>query len=247
MVIDSSEIGKDRFGLYVSRIYSGADVDTMILAVAATQMELSPFLAVMGDDDGRWKSLISGMGPVETAVRLGRFLYDNVSQIKGIVQFGVGGAYIQPDERHQVPMLAVCLAEREVFGDLGVTFQDDIEYFPEGLAGKTLFSLDNDLLKKSCKVLEANTIECFSGTFVTVNSVSGTASRGEFLRRRWDGLCENMEGGTAARLCNELNIPLVELRVISNYVEDRNVQNWQLHEACARAGKLGALLVKELI
>lgn len=219
----------------------------MILAVAATQMELSPFLAVMGDSDGRWKSLVSGLGPVETAVRLGRFLFENSTQIQGVIQFGVGGAYIQPDPVNQVPILAVCLANREVLGDLGIALQDDIDYFPQELGGRAEFSLDNALLKRSRKVFGNNNVTCFSGTFITVNSVSGTARRGEILRRQWDGLCENMEGASAARLCNELNIPLVELRVISNLVEDRNVENWQLQEGCARAAELAALLVKELI
>ncbi len=228
-------------------IYDGADVDTMILAVTATQMELSPFLAVMGESDDRWKSLISGVGPMETAVRLGRYLYENSSQIHGIVQFGIGGAYIQPDPDDQAPMLAVCLAEREVLGDLGVTYQDKFEYFSHELGGRTAFSLDNSLLHRSRKVFADNHIQTLSGTFITVNSVSGTASRGELLRKSWDGLCENMEGAAAARLCHELNIPLVELRVISNMVEDRDVQKWQLQQACVRAGELAALLMKELI
>jgi futalosine hydrolase len=82
---------------------------------------------------------------------------------------------------------------------------------------------------------------------VTVNSVSAVLARGNFLQKTWDGICENMEGAAIARVCQEYNLPLVQMRVISNLVEDRDPAKWCLKEACERAGKVAAILVKELI
>lgn len=218
----------------------------MLLAVAATQMELEPFIEVCQKTGVHCQRLVAGVGVLETAVRLGSFLAGQRSQISGVVQFGVGGAYIVPEHLEKVELMAVCLADREVMGDLGICFPDRIEYFPGDLAGPIEFPLASELLSRAGKILHRSGVSYHSGTFVTVNSVSGTSRRGEMLRQRWQGLCENMEGGAVARLCHEYALPLVEIRVISNMVEDRNIQNWQLRQACGRAGEIAARLVKEL-
>jgi futalosine hydrolase len=39
---------------------------------------------------------------------------------------------------------------------------------------------------------------------------------------------------------------MLELRCISNLVEDRNLQNWQLQKACSRCGEVASLVIKGL-
>lgn len=225
----------------------GVGVVTMILAVAATQMEMNPFLKRAGEPGDRWKPLVSGVGPLETAVRLSSCLAAQEQGIEAVLQFGVGGAYMSPGEKKKVPLLGVCLATREVMGDFGICFSEDFEYFPDSLGGAMSFSLESPLLVKVTGILERNQVEYHSGTFVTVNAISGTAGRGEIINRRWNGICENMEGGAAARVCREYNLPLLEIRAVSNMVEDRDPEQWKLQEACDRAGEVAALLLKELL
>ena len=67
--------------------------------------------------------------------------------------------------------------------------------------------------------------------FVTVNCCTGTKKRGEFLRRKYGAGCENMEGAAVAMVCQNFNIPCVELRCISNMVDDRDTTKWRLSEA----------------
>ena len=76
--------------------------------------------------------------------------------------------------------------------------------------------------------------------------MSATVSRGAMLMRQYDGLCENMEGAAVARVCEEYNLPLLEMRTISNFVEERDLTRWKLHEACDEAGKAAAILLKGL-
>lgn len=226
---------------------NGADVDTMIVAIAATHMELEPLCAAAKDCGAEWPTLVTGVGSLETAVVLGRYLAEHAARLSGVLQFGVGGAYLAPEGAEQVQLLEVCLAEREVLGDLGICLADRIVYFPEHLGGPREFSLQSPLLQRAKDMLRAHDISYHSGTFVTVNCVSATDARGEMLSRRWQGLCENMEGGAAARLCGEYGLPLVEMRVISNLVEERNIKNWQLQKGCERAAEIAALLMKELL
>jgi len=218
----------------------------MIVAIAATQLEMEPFLAAVLRQGGMWPTCVTGVGPVETAVRLGAYVHNRGSELSGILQFGVGGAYFNPQSAHQAGVLDVFLAATEVLGDCGICFPDRMEYLAEDLDGVRQMSLASPLLDRAEDVLKGSAIDYRLGHFVTVNGVSGTAARGRMLQEKWQGLCENMEGAAAARVCLEYGLPLLEIRVVSNMVEDRDRGNWQLSAACIKAGEIAAFLMKEL-
>ena len=56
----------------------------------------------------------------------------------------------------------------------------------------------------------------------------------------------DMEGAAVARVCGALQVPCLELRCISNMVEDRDLSKWRLREACEKAGATAALLMEEV-
>ncbi|MFZ5798282.1 MAG: futalosine hydrolase [Thermodesulfobacteriota bacterium] len=218
----------------------------MLLVTAATDLEMGPLLSVFRHESV--VNLVTGIGPVETAVRLSSWLHGNAGTISSVVNIGVAGAYIQPRRGDTPELLDICLAEREVLGDLGVCLGDRIE----PVAGKKLrppgvFEMDGDLLARAEKALAAERLSYFRGVFVTVSCASGTARRGEMLARRHQGLCENMEGAAVARVCKEFALPCLELRCISNLVEDRDTSRWQLGGACRRAGEAAALVLAGLL
>ncbi len=49
-----------------------------------------------------------------------------------------------------------------------------------------------------------------------------------------------------ARVCEQFSLPCLEVRCVSNMVEDRNRGNWKLGQACAEAGRAAAAIVKAL-
>jgi len=61
------------------------------------------------------------------------------------------------------------------------------------------------------------------------------------------GLCENMEGAAVARVCREFGLPCLELRCVSNLVEDRDRSRWRLRDACAMAAEAAALVVAHIL
>jgi futalosine hydrolase len=73
------------------------------------------------------------------------------------------------------------------------------------------------------------------GPFLTVSTCSGTSRRGEELLRRFPGICENMEGAALAQVALRYGVPLLEVRGISNLVEDRDLARWDLKAAVSRA------------
>ena len=217
----------------------------MFLVAAATEFEMNPFQAACRIDSVRM--LVTGIGPVETAVNLSVWLARRGETVQGVVHFGVAGAYQQPEGKNSPQLLDICLAEQEILGDLGICFADRIERFsgPELQAPDT-FVLDRSLLAKAGSILWSSGIPFHSGTFVTVSCASGTARRGELLAGQYQGMCENMEGAAVARVCAEFKLPCLELRCISNLVEDRDMKRWQLRNACGKAGEVAALVVERL-
>jgi futalosine hydrolase len=216
----------------------------MILALAATQIEMQPFLQQWSGTGPSCLTLITGVGPMETALRLTRFLTETGRRVHAVVNFGIGGAYLQPGGLPQPEPLDICLAEQEVVGDLGICLRDGVEYLDRSLTGDLTFQLDPGLLGIGRKILAEAGESCFSGMFVTVNAITATRARGNMLQARWQGVCENMEGAAVARVCLEFAIPCLELRAISNYVEDRKPENWRLREACLKAAQSAALIIK---
>lgn len=213
----------------------------MILLVAATEMEALP---LAGKTTGQPHELfVAGVGPLETAVRLTRRLCEGGQALSLVLNFGVAGAYAGSGAN----LLDVCLAEREVLGDFGICHGERVASFDGQLAGRTGFSLDPQYLAQASVLLEKQDYGCRKGVFVTVNGVTATARRGALLQAAHHGLCENMEGGAVARVCEEFAVPCLEVRCISNMVEDRNPANWQLASAVHRCGQVVSLLVDHLV
>ncbi|MDP3478972.1 MAG: futalosine hydrolase [Desulfoprunum sp.] len=218
----------------------------MFLAIAATEIEMVSLRQLIAGQESKWLTLVGGVGPVETALRLTRFLCTQGQPVSGVINYGVAGAYLQPPGQQQTDLLDICLAERETLGDFGVCLPEGMHYLPEELTGRISFQLDHELRRRAGEILDKHGIAARSGTFITVSGVSGSRARGEDLRQRWQGLCENMEGAAVARGCVDFALPLVEIRCISNMVEDRNPQGWRLAEACEKAAAAAFLLLQEL-
>ncbi|HDK44110.1 MAG TPA: futalosine hydrolase [Desulfobacteraceae bacterium] len=219
---------------------------SMYLVTSATENEMQPFQAVCPGGAGV-RQLVTGLGPLETAVRLYSWLSRHPGPVSGVINFGVAGAYTGSPGLTSPRLLDICLAEREVLGDLGICFADRVERFSDKKLGAyDTFTLNRELLAQARLALDAENIFFHSGTFVTVNCASGTARRGVMLAAAHRGLCENMEGAAVARVCEEFNLPCLELRCISNMVEDRDPGRWQLAKACVRAAEVTAALVRRL-
>lgn len=218
-----------------------------LLLVAATDFELTPLRQSLADLPGL-DFLVCGVGPTATAANLAARLA--IGQAKsqtawaGVILTGVAGAY--PDT--PAALLVTCLAEQEVLGDFGLESGRGAEPFPpERLPTRQSFELASPLLAAAQKVLTCLEIPFLNGCFVTVNTATTTTVRGLALRDRFGGLCENMEGAAAALACENAGLPLLEIRTVSNLVEDRDPARWRLAEAISRNSEVLARLVPELL
>ncbi len=126
----------------------------------------------------------------------------------------------------------LAIADCEIFGDEGVVTLDSFQDLTAmGLAMREakipLFNrwpTDSKLLQWART--EIPTMN--QGAFVTVSTCTGTTEKALELEKRTDGICENMEGAAVALACRQLAIPMLEIRGISNMVEDRDTSRWDL-------------------
>lgn len=212
----------------------------MLLIGAATENEIKPLLHFLTGKD-QVEVFITGVGPVVTAASLSRHLTLHGPKIDAVWNIGVAGAYTDAG----VNMLDICLARQEILGDFGICLQSEIASFPPGLDSTgTSFDLKSDMAALLKKIMSEQKIICKEVNFVTVNCCTGTKERGEFLRKKHDAGCENMEGAAVAMVCQNFNIPCVELRCISNMVEDRDKTKWQVSEAIEKICRVTEMLLQ---
>jgi futalosine hydrolase len=213
----------------------------MLLVAVATEKEIKPIHQYLSSAE-HMDILVTGMGPVQSAASLSSYLALHVTDIDGVLNVGIGGAYVDSG----LEILDICLAQQEIFGDFGICMQDDIIDFDPELSRLSNPLISDDILTVNCKkVLDDKHIEYKEANFVTVNCCSGTKMRGEFLRQKFAAGCENMEGAAVAMVCKTFKIPSVEIRCISNMVEDRNTADWKLEEAIEKICKITELFLKE--
>jgi futalosine hydrolase len=190
--------------------------------------------------DQRVLLCVGGMGKVNAAHAV--TLMIEKFNPRALIVFGVGGAY--PSSGAMVGDIA--LASEEIAGDEGVLTLDgfkDAEYIGIPLVQSDRARLYNRFpvsasnLKHARQVLSRSmtNVRIHAGTFITLSTCTGTSLRAKELERRYHGLCENMEGAAAAQVAELHGIPWLEMRGISNIVEDRDLKKWDIRAAAAVA------------
>ena len=159
-----------------------------------------------------------------------------------VVNFGIGGAY--PSSGLKVGDVAV--AEKEVYADEGVLLKDglyslEVTGIPllkaRGRCYFNEFPADKRLSRLAVKAA-ATVAHCRYGVFLTVSACTGTRKRARELEGKFSPLCENMEGAAIAHICRRYGIPFIEIRGISNIVEDRNKEKWDIKLAAENCQKV---------
>lgn len=199
-----------------------------ILVTAATTLEIKPFLQYVDQHNRSLKAancdvdvLIAGIGMMHTAFHLGRHLLIHKPDLA--IQAGIGGSFRRDWELGQV-----VLVKQEYLADLGAEDNDQF---------KDLF--DIQLWQPSQPPFTGNClVNTFTGvpelpflptaTGVTVNLVSGSAPTIRKLTEKYHPDVESMEGAAFHYACLLEEVPFLQLRSISNYVEIRDKSKWNI-------------------
>jgi futalosine hydrolase len=172
-------------------------------------------------------ALVSGVGQVNTAQTTAALMEGGNAEL--LVMGGCAGAY----GGSGLSVGDVAVATEEIYADLGVITKDgwlDMEDVGQPTRFPLMPERFESQMAKVSRVLPRPPV---FGPFLTVSTVSGTKARGDTLRKRFGGICENMEGAAAAQVSLMYGVPFVEVRGISNMVTDRDRESWDIEAAAA--------------
>lgn len=202
-----------------------------ILLVAATPFEIEPTFAwlenhytqtsegVFEKGQNQVELLVTGVGMMATAFQLGSSF--TRKQPDWAINAGIAGAF---DAKLNLGDVVQVVGER--FGDLGVE-EADGRFTDLGEMG---FMQQSWLPNPNPPI--PSLVLCQG---LTVNKVHGTEESIQKIRSKYpEAQIESMEGAAFFHACLEAQIPFVEIRSISNRVEPRNRDAWDLPLAIAQ-------------
>lgn len=194
-----------------------------VLVAAATQAEVKPLLDWLEETKTRdVEVLVTGIGMAATAYSLGRRLAANRPEI--VIQAGIAGSF-----RHERPLGEVVLVTREIFGDLGAEDHGQFsDLFKIGLWRHDMHPFTHHYLINPLTIFPENLHILPQTTGVTVNTVSGETATIARLEQQYQPGTESMEGAAFHYACLMEDIPFLQLRAVSNYVEVRDKSKWNI-------------------
>ena len=177
-----------------------------ILLVSATPAEM------MKTQDSNFESLVTGVGMVATTFTLTQKLIENHFDL--IIDLGIAGSF---NPVFEIGSVVQVVSDR--FSELGV--EDNGRFIPAD---------EMKLAKKEDVVFTTDIRINFlpEAHGITVNRVHGTGETIDSARQQFNPDIESMEGAAIAYVCQKFNIPWVQIRSVSNKVEPRNRDAWNI-------------------
>ncbi|MDX3415536.1 futalosine hydrolase [Streptomyces sp. MD20-1-1] len=184
--------------------------------------------------------LAAGVGPAAAAASTAAAL--TAAALEGrpyglVVCAGIGGGFA-PD----APLGSLVVADAITAADLGAETPDGFLPVTELGFGTVTHHPPASLAEAVAAASGART-----GTVLTVSTVTGTAARADALRARHPrALAEGMEGFGVAEAAAAQDVPVLEVRAVSNPVGPRDRAAWRIGDALAALtegfGKLAPVL-----
>jgi|SRR5690554_1789257 len=212
------------------------NVPIPILFVAATTMEMK-FFKSWWDDHAhaypniRLSFLVTGIGMSWTVFNLTKRILEEEYQY--VVQIGIGGAY-----NRDLEIGSVVAVLTEVHGDLG------FEELDGSVTPLEEFSGMNDRIITNKQLNKEFTFEIPKVIGVTVDTTTGKLDTAERRKWQYNADVETMEGFALHLVASQLEVPYLQIRSISNFVEQRDTKRWDVKLALK---SLNQFLTEEFI
>lgn len=187
--------------------------------------------------------LATGAGPVHVAAALGALL-PNLKP-SSLILTGCGGGF---QEAGLAPG-DLALATEEINPQLGIEAPSGndpvipLSFLPNR------FPLDRTLARGAREAIKTaghlEGVNIHLGPFVTVATVTSTKTRSARYYKDYCAIVENMEGFSAVALCQLYQVPVIEIRSVSNYVGDYDREAWELELAFERSQQAVLSLIEK--
>lgn len=175
-----------------------------VLIVVATNFEIT------SDKLKIHPVLVTGIGMVNTSINLTRELSKNRYDL--VINMGIAGSF-----KDSINIGDVVEITEDSFSEIGFENNNQFNKFSE-FDIKTNFTVNPKSTLKSVKS-------------ITVNTVHGNAQSISEIVERENNDIESMEGAAVFNVCEYFNTNCIQIRSISNKVETRNKDNWDIKTA----------------
>ena len=181
--------------------------------------------------------LVTGIGAMKTAFGMSRYVLNKSFDIS--FNIGIAGALPGAFALGQVVQVI-----NDRFADLGVEEKDQsfTDVFELGLERENTFPFAaGGIVNHSYDKADLQNARA-----ITVNKVHGNSQSISAIKKKYNFQIESMEGAAYLYACKMLDIKGYQIRAISNYIEDRNRENWKVEEALNNLTKTTVQLLDSL-
>lgn len=203
-----------------------------ILLVAATNEELSPFFRTIKEPGGdgpedvtlfnhhQIHRLVTGVGAIATTYHLCRKLQH--SRFDLIINAGIAGGF-----KPELPPGTVTNVITDRFADLGAELADGsfIDLREMELQPPNAIPFQQGILVNPH---DAPSVELLPVNGITVNKVHGNKESIQAIVDKYNPDLESMEGAAFMYVCLLEGVPFLQIRAISNKVEPRDKDKWDI-------------------
>lgn len=168
--------------------------------------------------------LISGIGIQKTGYYLQKVL--STQSFDLILNIGLAGSFTK-----QIPINSIVNIMEESYGDLGVSYDHDFETLLDlNLEKSDEFPFKNGVIENPIPIPDSiANLQKVRG--ITVNSLLTNKDALNLRKSKFGAQVESMEGATVFYICSMLEMPFLEIRIISNMVGERDKTKWSLSPA----------------
>jgi len=215
-----------------------------IVLIAATEKEISPFCSHFNIKPEfqffpveNHEIMLKVTGPGIPNTLLSMLSDQSVVTADLLVNIGICGSF-----DYNLPLGTVVEISKDRFGDLGTETAEGefIDIFEMQLQDKNTPPF-NDGWLKSTHVIKETILPKKVG--ITVQKVHGYSPSITKIKEKYHPDTESMEGAAFVLAAHKHGIPSLQIRSLSNYVEPRNRDNWQIDLAIC---SLNDFLIRDL-
>lgn len=213
-----------------------------ILLVAATLPEVEEVTAWSAQNrHHELRVLITGPGIVATTWNMAKLFHERQQAFDLAINAGIAGSFDPGFEKGTVAQVST-----DIFADFGA--QSGPDYLTAasiGLLSPDEWPFNKGVLTASHKI-DRSLLPYPEARGITVNTVSGNQETISLRQALFDAQTESMEGAAFFYCCLQQRIPCLQLRSVSNPVEIRNRQNWNIPLAVTSLNSALIQLFKQL-
>lgn len=184
--------------------------------------------------------VLAGVGPASAAANTAFALAKNNYDL--VISAGIGGGFVT-----RADIGSVVIGTESIAADLGAETTEGFASVDELGFGSTRIENAPALVTLLMNALHNSELDVQVGSILTVSTVTGTKVTADALANRHpDAMAEAMEGYGVAIAAEQMGIPFIEIRTISNAVGPRNREAWRIGDALASLEKTCATLLEVL-